>query len=173
MESYTTTSVLILTALKLYIGETGRALGDRSMNTQRLHPPSIFTATLQDITFNPDCFTIIQKKTHSSSRTIKEAMFIRVNDPTLNRNLGMYQLLHGWDNILHDMPTLQFKPSSLSFLPHYHPLLGHPISQSPYTLTTPNHKSQAGGTCTFIGRYHMGVTNTPKNTPNLLPSHPY
>ena len=36
----------------------------------------------------------------------------------LNRNLGKYLLLHAWDNILQDMPTLQLKPSSL---PHSFP----------------------------------------------------
>ena len=29
-------------------------------------------------------------------RTIKEAIYIRVNDPSLNRNVGKYHLPHVW-----------------------------------------------------------------------------
>ena len=42
-------------------------------------------------------------------RDIKEAIYIRVNDPLLNRNLGKFQLPHVWDQILKDMPTLHLK----------------------------------------------------------------
>ena len=33
-------------------------------------------------------------------------MYIRVNDPSLNRNVGNFQLLHIWHNVLQDTPTL-------------------------------------------------------------------
>ena len=47
--------------------------------------------------------------------------------------------------------------------------LGHPISQYPYTLTTPQPHNPSGDTCTFIGKYHMGgYKHTPK-CPNLPP----
>ena len=34
------------------------------------------------------------------ARTIKEAMYIRVNNATLNRNIGKYNLPHIWDRVL-------------------------------------------------------------------------
>ena len=84
-------------------------------------------------------FNIICKEVHSYSWTIKEAMFICVNDRTLKRNLGKYQLLHVWDNILQASPMLQLKPSSLPSstnpLPYQYitPTLAH--TQPPYLQT--------------------------------------
>ena len=40
---------------------------------------------------------------------IKEAMYIHVNDPSLNRNLGNYQLPYIWVEVLQDTPSPQLK----------------------------------------------------------------
>ena len=40
-------------------------------------------------------------------RTIKEALYIRVNDPSLNRNIGKYHLPHVWDEVLFNIPELR------------------------------------------------------------------
>ena len=37
------------------------------------------------------------RKSQSLTRTIKEAINTRVNDPSLNRNIGNYRLSHVWD----------------------------------------------------------------------------
>ena len=39
----------------------------------------------------------------------EETMFIRVNDPSLNRNLGKDWLPHIWDEVMQDTPTLHFR----------------------------------------------------------------
>ena len=44
---------------------------------------------------------------HSMARVVKEAMYRRVNNPTLNRNIGKYNLPHLWDGILHSIPELK------------------------------------------------------------------
>ena len=41
------------------------------------------------------------------AKAVKEAMYIRVNNPTLNRNIGKYYLPHLWDGILHSIPELK------------------------------------------------------------------
>ena len=41
------------------------------------------------------------------ARAIKEAMYIRVNNPTLNKNIGKYNLQHLWDRVLHSTPELK------------------------------------------------------------------
>ena len=117
-----------------YKGETGRALRDRVNEHLKAPSPMHLHSNTTGHPLNPDCFNIINKETHSSSRTIKESMFTRVNDPMLNRNLGKCQLPHVWDNILQDAPMLHINPSSLfPFLPHSNLLLGHHHLQSPYT----------------------------------------
>ena len=41
------------------------------------------------------------------ARAIKEAMYIRVNNLTLNRNIGKYNLPHIWDRVLYSIPELK------------------------------------------------------------------
>ena len=41
--------------------------------------------------------------------TIKEALYIRVNDPSLNRNVGKYHLPHVWDEVLFNTSELKLK----------------------------------------------------------------
>ena len=50
---------------------------------------------------------IIGREGHGISRTIQEAIYIRVNNPTLNRNVGKYNLSHIWDKVL--FTTLELK----------------------------------------------------------------
>ena len=45
----------------------------------------------------------------SIARSIKEAILIRVNDPSLNRNIGKYQLPHIWDEVLVMSPEVKLK----------------------------------------------------------------
>ena len=41
--------------------------------------------------------------------TLKEALYIRVNNPSLNRNVGKYHLPHIWDEVLLNIPELKLK----------------------------------------------------------------
>ena len=41
-----------------------------------------------------DIFSIVGREDSSIARSIKEAILIRVNDPSLKRNIGKYQLPH-------------------------------------------------------------------------------
>ena len=47
--------------------------------------------------------------TWDNTYQLKEAMYIHVNDPSLDRNLGKYQLPHIWDQVLQDTPALKLK----------------------------------------------------------------
>ena len=40
----------------------------------------------------------------SLARNFKESIFIRVNNPTLNRNIGKFNLLHIWHKVLLNTP---------------------------------------------------------------------
>ena len=43
---------------------------------------------------SPDQFNIIGREDQDLSRLIKESAYIRVNNPTLNRNIGKFNLSH-------------------------------------------------------------------------------
>ena len=49
-------------------------------------------------------FQIICREEGNMARTIKEAMYIRVNNLTLNRNIGKYNLSHICDRVLFTIP---------------------------------------------------------------------
>ena len=51
-------------------------------------------------------FTIIGGEENNIARATKEAMYIRMNSPILNRNIGKYSLPHIWDRILYSIPEL-------------------------------------------------------------------
>ena len=42
------------------------------------------------------------------ARAIREAMLIGMNDPSLNRNIGKYQVPPIWDEVLVKSPELKF-----------------------------------------------------------------
>ena len=55
----------------------------------------------------PENFNIIGRKDHGLARIIKESIYIRVNNPTCNGNIGKYNLYHIWDIVLFNTPDLQ------------------------------------------------------------------
>ena len=92
-----------------YIEESGRTLGDRVKEPLRALSPVHQHNNTTGHPVSPDCFTIVHRESQGNIRNIKEAMFIWVNDPSLNRNLGKCQLPNIWAHILQDTPALQLK----------------------------------------------------------------
>ena len=92
-----------------YIGESGRTFGERFK--EHLKDPSpIFlhqNNSGHETTLNN--FRIIGREDNNLARTIKESMYIRVNNPTLNKNIGKYNLPQIWDKILFSIPELKKK----------------------------------------------------------------
>ena len=95
-----------------YIGESGRSFAERVKEHFKAPSPIHLHSTTTGHPMDPEQFNIVHKEANSHSRTIKEAMFIHIQDLTLNRNLGKYHLPHIWDHLLQASPTLQHKPSS-------------------------------------------------------------
>ena len=77
-----------------YTGESGRAFGDRLKGHCRAPSPIHQHSSSTVHPVSPDCFTIVHREAQETSRNIKEGMCIQVNDSSLNRNLGKYQLPH-------------------------------------------------------------------------------
>ena len=92
-----------------YIGETGRAFGDRLKEHLRALSPIHQHTSSTGHPISTDCSTIIHREAQGTTRNIKEAMYIRANDSSLNKNLGKYQLPHVWDQVLQDTPALKLK----------------------------------------------------------------
>ena len=90
-----------------YIGETARTLGERCKEYLK-HPLPIHVHIQQTgHTIEDNSFNIIGKGDWGQARTIKESIYIRVNNPSLNQNIGKYNLSHIWDRVLFNTPGLK------------------------------------------------------------------
>ena len=92
-----------------YIGESSRTFGERFK--EHLKSPSpiydYFNTTGHSITI--ENFNIVEREDQNLNRWIKEALFIRVNNPSLNKNIGKYHLSHIWDEVLNNISELKLK----------------------------------------------------------------
>ena len=64
-----------------YIGESGRSLGERVKEHFKAPSPIHLHSTTTGHPMDPNQFNIVHKEVNSQSRTIKEAMFICIQDP--------------------------------------------------------------------------------------------
>ena len=110
-----------------YIGETGRNFTERYKEHLRTLSPNFDHSQTTGHLIKLESFSIVDRESYAITRTIKEAMYIMVNDLPLNRNLGKYQQSHIWDGVLQDMlaPCLQWPLHHL----HHNPTLGHPLNK--------------------------------------------
>ena len=90
-----------------YIGESGRTSAERFREDLRSPSPihDHYKTTGHEVSL--DNFSIVSRDDQSMTRAIREAMLITVNEPSLNRNIGKYQLPHIWDEVLVKSPELQ------------------------------------------------------------------
>ena len=90
-----------------YIGETARTLGERCK--EHLKQPFLIHMHIQQKghSISDNSFNIIGREDQGQARTIKELIFIRVNNPTLNQNISKYNLSHIWDRVLFNTPGLK------------------------------------------------------------------
>ena len=104
-----------------YIGETSRSLGE--MYKEHLKGPSPIQVNMQQTGHYTTStnFNIIGREERDQARTIKEAIYIRVNNTTLNRNAGKYNLSQLWDRVLFNTSGLKIDSSQY---PHTYTLIG-------------------------------------------------
>ena len=82
-----------------YIGEPPGPLVKDTKSTWS--PPAIHHHSNQTgHTINQNNFQIIGREGHNLARNIKESIYIRVNNPSLNNNIGKFNLSHIWDRVL-------------------------------------------------------------------------
>ena len=92
-----------------YIGETSRTFGERYK--EHLKAPSAIHhhSTITGHSTNHNNFQIIGREGHNLARNIKESIYIRVNNPSLNNNIGKFNLSHIWDRVLLNTKGLTLK----------------------------------------------------------------
>ena len=83
-----------------YIGESGRTFAERFREHMKSPSPIHDHDKTTGHEVSLDNFSIVGRDDQSLTGAIREAMLIRVNDPSLNRNIGKYQLPHIWDELL-------------------------------------------------------------------------
>ena len=90
-----------------YIEESSRVFGERFRKHQKAPSPIFdhFNTTSHNITI--DNFSIVGREDQNLNRAIKEALFIMVNNPSLNRNIGKFHLPHIWDEVLFNTSELE------------------------------------------------------------------
>ena len=90
-----------------YIGESARIFSERFK--EHLKPPSpIYDhSNISGHNVTVDNFSIVGREDHNIKRAIKEALYIRSNNPSLNKNIGKYHLPHIWDEVLVNITELQ------------------------------------------------------------------
>ena len=89
---------------KQYIGESSRTFGERFKEHQKAPSPIYDHYNISGHMINIDNFRIVGREDQDLIRTIKEALYIRVNNPSLNRNIGKYHLPLVWDEVLYNTP---------------------------------------------------------------------
>ena len=90
-----------------YIGESGRTFAERFREHMKAPSPIHDHNNITGHEVSLDNFSIVGREDLNIARTIKEAILIRVNDPSMNRNIGKYQLPHIWDEVLGKSPELK------------------------------------------------------------------
>ena len=92
-----------------YIGESARIFAERFKEHQKAPSPIHDHSIRSGHEVNIDNFSIVGREDQNLTRTIKEALYIRVNNPSLNKNIGKYHLPHIWDEVLCNSPELKLK----------------------------------------------------------------
>ena len=92
-----------------YIGESARNFAERFKEHLKTPSPIHDHCVISGHNVTIDNFEIVGREGQNLLRTIKEALYIRVNNPSLNKNIGKYHLPHIWDEVLHNISELKLK----------------------------------------------------------------
>ena len=90
-----------------YIGESARTFGERYREHLKAPSPIYDHNNITGHSTTLDYFSIVGREDDNLMMLIKETIYIRVNNPSLNRNIGKYQLLCIWDEVLNNITELK------------------------------------------------------------------
>ena len=92
-----------------YQGKTSGTFGERFKESVKEPSPIHNHSNKTGHTTTQNNFQIIGREDHGIARTIKESIYNRVNNPTVNRNIGKFNLHHIWDRVLLNTHGLKIK----------------------------------------------------------------
>ena len=92
-----------------YIGESSRTFGERFKEHLKGPSPIYDHYNITGHSTTIENFSIVGREDQNLIRAIKEAIYIRVNNPPLNKNIGKYHLPHIWDEVLMNISELKLK----------------------------------------------------------------
>ena len=92
-----------------YIGESSGTFGERFKEHQKASSPIYDHSNTSGHTVTIDNISVVGREDQNLMRTINSALYIRVNNPSLNRNTGKYHLPHIWDEVLFNTSELKLK----------------------------------------------------------------
>ena len=104
-----------LTCDDKYLGETSRTFGERFKEHLKDPSPIHHHSNNTDHPTSQNNFQIIGREEHGLARNIKESIFTRINNPTLNRNISKFNLPHIWHRVLLNTPSLTLKRRASSW----------------------------------------------------------
>ena len=90
-----------------YIGESSRTFQERYKEHLKAPSPFFEHQNTTGHTKTVSNFKIICRKGQNMARAIREAIYFRVNNPNLNRNIGKYSLPHIWEKVLFSISELK------------------------------------------------------------------
>ena len=92
-----------------YIGESSRTFGERFREYLKAPSPIYDHLNITGHSTTIENFSIVGREDQNLIRAIKEATYIRVNNPSLNKNIGKCHLPHIWDEVLLNISELKLK----------------------------------------------------------------
>ena len=92
-----------------YTGETSRTFGERYKEHLKASSAIHHHSSQTGHPTNHNNFQIIGREGHNLARNIKESIYIRVKNPTLNKNISKFNLPHIWDRVFLNTKSLNLK----------------------------------------------------------------
>ena len=92
-----------------YIEESSRTFGERFKEHLKAPSPIYDHYNTTGNSTTIENFSIVGREDQNLIRAIKEAIYIRVNNPSHNRNVGKYHLPHISDEVLLNISELKLK----------------------------------------------------------------
>ena len=83
-----------------YIGELSRTFGERFKEHLKAPSPIYDHYNTTGHSTTIENFNIVGREDQNLIKATKEVIYIRVNNPSLNKNINKYHLPHIWDEVL-------------------------------------------------------------------------